>query len=354
MTLEHDSSELKPEESARTFLGGRLKQPSLSEWYDVSEPAGSQDIESRILMELFRHRRLLADDPCDGIPCPECFAQHTPQLRYFTERRQPIHFVLPAFPAKSPNQRKVLGELPDTAERIALAFLNDLCIRVGRIYSQGAILTLCSDGQVFADIVGVKDQDVVAYKHSIQALIDQLPGRHLAIWSLGDVFPCLSAKAMRVRLIEKHGVTIESIRKSVKSSPQALHQFNGTCRFIFEDLLTLKLGRSRTSLRNEAKATAYLTLQRTTAWSNLVRHHYPRAVRLSIHPQPAHHSKLGVHLLPTNDNWMTPWHGVAVDTGNGVFTLMKRFQAEALGARIVRHDGRAMHFRLGAQLKLTR
>jgi pyoverdine/dityrosine biosynthesis protein Dit1 len=66
-------------------------------------------------------------------------------------------------------------------------------------------------------------------------------------------------------------------------------------------------------------------------------------VRLSIHPQPCHAEKIGIYLVDTRDNWLTPWHGVAVET-QGRFALMKRHEAEALGARVVYRDGRPSHF----------
>jgi pyoverdine/dityrosine biosynthesis protein Dit1 len=36
--------------------------------------------------------------------------------------------------------------------------------------------------------------------------------------------------------------------------------------------------------------------------------------------------KLGIHLIETPDNWLTPWHGTAVNVG-GKFVLRKRYQA---------------------------
>jgi pyoverdine/dityrosine biosynthesis protein Dit1 len=48
------------------------------------------------------------------------------------------------------------------------------------------------------------------------------------------------------------------------------------------------------------------------------------------------------------DPWMTPWHGVAVETPAGV-VLMKRAEAERLGAELVTDaQGRPSHFRLAA------
>jgi pyoverdine/dityrosine biosynthesis protein Dit1 len=43
------------------------------------------------------------------------------------------------------------------------------------------------------------------------------------------------------------------------------------------------------------------------------------------------------------DDWITPWHGVAVDMA-GRFVLMKRCDAEELGASLVYAKGRPSHY----------
>jgi L-tyrosine isonitrile synthase len=60
-------------------------------------------------------------------------------------------------------------------------------------------------------------------------------------------------------------------------------------------------------------------------------------------PSRAGAAKLGIRLLDTPDNWLTPWHGTAVEVG-GEFVLMKRHQAEAMGAELVYVDGRPSHY----------
>jgi pyoverdine/dityrosine biosynthesis protein Dit1 len=48
-------------------------------------------------------------------------------------------------------------------------------------------------------------------------------------------------------------------------------------------------------------------------------------------------------MIRTRDNWLTPWHGVAMDDGNSV-TLIKRSTAEKLNASVVWRNGRPSHF----------
>src|SRR5262249_26447016 len=122
-----------------------------------------------------------------------------------------------------------------------------------------------------------------------------------------------------------------------------LGTFNGIARFLFDDLQELHPGLSRSGVRQRCKELAYRMVQRSQAWGELVKDRFPGAVRLSIHPQPCHADKSGICLVETCDNWLTPWHGVAVRTG-GRFVLMKRHEAEARGAVLVHKEGRPSHF----------
>jgi pyoverdine/dityrosine biosynthesis protein Dit1 len=90
------------------------------------------------------------------------------------------------------------------------------------------------------------------------------------------------------------------------------------------------------------KDTTYAVIQRSDAWGRLVATVYPDALRLSIHPQPRVSQKVGIHLLETEDAWLTPWHGVALLDADRAL-LVKRHQAEAGGAILVNDAGPA-HF----------
>jgi hypothetical protein len=66
------------------------------------------------------------------------------------ERGEPIKMLLPGFPFKSPNSRdKVLSNLPDLGEELALRHLNGLCENIKAVYEQGAEVHITSDGLVY-------------------------------------------------------------------------------------------------------------------------------------------------------------------------------------------------------------
>jgi pyoverdine/dityrosine biosynthesis protein Dit1 len=292
-----------------------------------------------ILRCLFRHRRLLPGSICAEEPCDQCFALHLPLVRRFVAAGAPVHFVLPAFPAKSSCTRKVLGKLPDKAEELALAFLEALCEQIAELYPPGARITICSDGRVFGDLVGVTDQDITGYGQALETLVKRLGARSLDFFHMEDLIETTSFDAMREQLCANYAEPLECLEQRTRELPRHRALFNGIHRFLFEERVDPD-GGSRTQVREACKELAYRVIQRSDAWGRLVADCFPTAVRLSIHPQDPHSEKIGILLGEAEDAWMTPWHGVAVRSGRQ-FALMKRCNAMALpGARIVSEHGR--------------
>src|SRR5690242_379400 len=112
-------------------------------------PETGAGLDQEILRLIMGSRRALPGERCVEAACADCLAPHLDRVRAFVAAGQPVHLILPAFPAKSPNPRNVLGTLPDMAERLALESLQRLCDRVRQVYAPGARLTICSDGRVF-------------------------------------------------------------------------------------------------------------------------------------------------------------------------------------------------------------
>lgn len=336
--------------------------------YDHSKPlpqpaAVAQDI----LTDIMRFRRTSGPQTsCVTSPCQKCSAPHLSKVISAVALGLPVTFVLPAFPGKSPNPAKVLGALPDMAEKRALEFLQYLCDRIKRNYSPGARVILCSDGRVFSDVVGMRDEDVTAYQNELSKIIAESGFTSISTFNLDDLYEGLSFDQMRAQLMEQHGEPLEILKASVSrggksddclpdlspdSSPessgddQETHRlYCGITRFLLEDAMVPGQKKSRTALQKECRSRAYQVIQRSKAWGDLVELRFPNAVRLSIHPQACGSKKLGIRLIEP-DNWLTPWHGVAIDVG-GKFMLLKRSQAEKLGARLVHQDGRPSHYAL--------
>lgn len=318
----------------------KILAPLLEPEPDAAQTATAE----RILRTLFRHRRLHAG-ACAEQPCEQCLGLHLPKVRRFVVNHEPVHLLLPAFPAKSPNTSKVLGTLPDMAEELALRFLEGVCREIAEFYPPGARVTVCSDGRVFSDLVGVREAEVTEYGREIAAMLARLGAESLDTLNLEDLFDINDKDTLRAQLCEHYAEPLAAIEERVRTYERHRALFNGIHRFLFEDRVLIEPDKSRNRLRNECRERALRVIQRSEAWGRLIQECFPTALRLSIHPQPPHSEKIGILLGDAEDAWLTPWHGVALKTGAG-FKLVRRHEAEALGAQVVRRDGRASHYEL--------
>lgn len=331
-----------------------IKSMNMKHIYLPSAPNASSYLAREILLSVMRFRRIYgAKQACAAAACEACLAPHLSRVILAIEAKQPIIFVLPAFPAKSPNPAKVLSALPDMAEQLSLEFLNGLCKRIQQIYSPGASVILCSDGRVFNDVLGIRDTDVTAYQRVLSQLIKEMALTCLSTFNLDELYSGLDFSQMRQKLMAQYGESLimlkEAVRKGNKASSSMEHeeahrQYCGITRFLVEDAMHPGQSFSRTALQKECRHKAYVVIQRSRAWSALIAERFPNAVRLSIHPQTCGTSKLGIRLMQA-ENWRTPWHGVAVDVGAS-FILLKRTQAEELGANLVYRKGLPSHYEL--------
>lgn len=314
-----------------------------------------------ILSDVMTFRRTTGThSDCTNPLCFDCLAPHLSKVTSAIRANKPITFVLPAFPGKSPNPAKVLGTLPDMAERCALEFLQYICDRIKQHYAPGAHIILCSDGRVFSDTIGIDDKDVTEYQKEISKMISDLGLHSISTFNLEALYHDLSFDDMRTQLMTEFGESLDTFKEAVRrgkesdaslDDKEAHRLYLGMTRFLVEDSMVPGQTKSRSALQKESRIRAYTVIQRSKAWGELVSTYFPDAVRLSIHPQPCGSKKLGIRLIEP-DNWQTPWHGVAVLV-DGRFILLKRAQADDLGAHLVTRFGRPSHYVLADKEKLA-
>jgi pyoverdine/dityrosine biosynthesis protein Dit1 len=293
-----------------------------------------------ILTRLFANNRVLPGVPAGLTPASE--ALHRPQVEAFVRAGAPLELVLPAFPAKSPNPQKVLGALPDLAEERALERLSELLDELTSVWPAGARLTICSDGHVFADAVGVRDEDVDAYR---DALLGSLDDPRIGWFDLETAFGEGDPATLRARLMTTYAEPEAALHARAEQSRTLAAQLDGIHRFLYEDEIAIHPELTKSQARKRTRARAYEVVRRSEAWGALVGAVFPSALRLSIHPQPDPSTKIGVNLLGVRDPWLTPWHGVAVVGRDGT-SLMHREDAERAGARVALNGGRPSHLEL--------
>ena len=115
----------------------------------ISDLPSTETQVSNILsiISAYRHR---------SVDLPDRFGTFVPLLqKQITEtvsKREPVRFVLPAFPFKAPaedNKSKTLGAFPDKAEEIALQTLDGFASSIAEIYEGGANVVIVSDSSVY-------------------------------------------------------------------------------------------------------------------------------------------------------------------------------------------------------------
>ncbi|WP_331766268.1 isocyanide synthase family protein [Embleya sp. NBC_00896] len=299
-----------------------------------------------ILNLLLPHRRAAEPDPGTGTgtgtESATDFPEQLDRIADFVDNAEPVLFTLPAFPCKSPNPAKVLGRLPDEGERLSLAFLDRLCASIERIHPPGARMLICSDGHVFADLIGVPDPHIDAYTDELRAIIARDTLHRLDVFDLRDVLGERDHDDKRAWLHERHAPTVAQLRAQVRTDQDTLRLYRGITRFLFEDAVDFP--GTRSALQRDCRTRAYGVIQRSRAWSDLVAEYHPRSVRLSIHPQRRGADKFGIRLLDSPDAWTTPWHSTVLRRPDGRARLVRRAEAERLGV-LVHRDGRPSHFR---------
>ncbi|MFD4623244.1 L-tyrosine/L-tryptophan isonitrile synthase family protein [Streptomyces sp. NPDC058475] len=271
----------------------------------------------------------------------EAFPHQLRRTADFVRAGAPVVFTLPGFPCKSPNPAKVLGHLPDQGERLSLGFLDALCADIERIHPPGARILICSDGHVFGDLIRVPDHHIDAYSDALRSLIKASGLRRLSVFDLRDILGDLPHDAKRAHIHDSYAPTVDALRAEVRADDHTLALYRGITRFLVED--TADFTGTRSALQRECRQRAYGVIQRSRAWGALIARHHPRAVRLSIHPQPIGAPKFGIRLLDAADAWTTPWHAAALRRTDGTWTLMPRAQAAQRG-RLIHRDDRPSHF----------
>lgn len=115
----------------------------------VGEPHSTDTQVSQILSVIATYRHRSAN-------VPDRFSKFIPELQTqltdAVSKKEPVRFILPAFPFKAPtegNKSKTLGSLPDKAEEIALQTLDGFADSIAEIYEGGAKVVIVSDASVY-------------------------------------------------------------------------------------------------------------------------------------------------------------------------------------------------------------
>ncbi|KAL0081616.1 Pyoverdine/dityrosine biosynthesis protein-domain-containing protein [Phycomyces blakesleeanus] len=278
-------------------------------------------------------------------PLVDCYSESgkyalASKIHPFVCALEPILMVLPAFPCKSPNNRdKVLGVLPDRTEELGLLRIESFCADVAQYYPQGCQLTIVSDGRVFADLIGVKDELVSVYNNFLEFTLFKSRGglKHIIFRSLDDHLAAINIDDLEVGQAgenfdihdKRRAGLMEIFTDADKAEAISNTMVNlGFVRYLEEDLVW-PAGMSKTKKKKECRQIARKMMERNVAFSRLCEHHYPTHLRLSIHGYNSSGPKFPIQMSP-NLRGPTPWHSVCLEFKDGKTAFVKRKVAAQL------------------------
>ncbi|TRX94235.1 hypothetical protein FHL15_005003 [Xylaria flabelliformis] len=285
---------------------------------------------------------------------PESILHSQKQIQKALERGAPIELVIPAFPFKSSNRaKKVLGPLPDEAERLSLLHLNGLCLAIKDAADSDTYLTIVSDGITYN---GVSDKEVWQYGQQLRKMAEQnnchcirfaricdLVGAEHESDKLDEALYLARVSEYR-NLLEANTPSGFDILDAIANDSDISKTYKGYKKFLMSERDD-RTGRSRSQTERENSGIAKAMIVRGKAFAETVKLKYPDFVRLSIHPSNDT-AKVSITMLPQdNEIVMTPWHGAVVREANGRVSMSHAILVPAMTHDVIHVDGRPSYFR---------
>lgn len=278
-----------------------------------------------------------------------------------TSQHEELVFYMLGFPFKSKCAAKVLGFLPDLAEGAALRTLRLLLVELNEVYASGARYVIISDGVVFHDVYGVRNDLMLSYLLKMQEMCYEAHPK-LECRSLYDFFPelvcgekrCFDEAAICAKLYEVYQPSLDWVKAQRKRDRSFAKKGNDFQKFLYEDSSEGDFV-SKNQRNKAAKAGSRKMLQRDEAIRLFMRdalrleqstnllpssrspHSEPNPnknsgpIRFSIRPRSQAGPTYCISLIPDQAaqremaarapgkvvELTTPWHNVAVQLAEG-------------------------------------
>ncbi|KAH6642954.1 putative pyoverdine/dityrosine biosynthesis protein [Boeremia exigua] len=280
-------------------------------------------------------------------------------------RGEPVKMLLPGFPFKSPNSRdKVLSNLPDLGEELALQHLNGLCENIKTVYEHGAEVHITSDGLVYNDLLGVPDEDVWNFGEAVRQITVDHGLHHLSFLRLWDLLGTpgtwskehylANAANIRQDLNRRYGDPQFEADMANKSSSDMQMTHTKYLEFLKSDLLLNEkwLAQSAEEQAVTIADTAKAMMGRWKAFAAALEANRTDYVRLSIHDSGGK-DKLSMALITQKQRGAlgaTPWHSVVVAELDGNYRSVQRHTVDQEKYELIYRNGRPYFFRAKSDL----
>ncbi|KAK7445714.1 hypothetical protein VKT23_014709 [Stygiomarasmius scandens] len=261
------------------------------------------------------------------------------QLSTLVNSQAKIELVFPAFPFKSPSDKKALGRYPDLGEEFLLRRLETLACSIEDEYIPGASIFIVSDGLVYGDILGQDDSTVYKYNAELRRICREQQLTHIHFVRVMDLFNSdpLDISSEETTLQEylelmpktraqflAHEVPSFELETGLQQDSGLIRTYRGYLKFLELDLDGSSLtkspegqplsGKQQDRVRRQI---AKKMLSRGARFSDLVQAKFPSAIRLSCHQHPNKGPKFALRLYPNAGMMATPWHNVLFERTDG-------------------------------------
>lgn len=143
-TIDLQAAKVKARGEMEALLQSPVKEPRRKSSLGLAPPPKSASERATLATTILNRYRIEYQNDWD---VPVSVVNSQKLIKNYIERGESIELIIPAFPFKSSNRsKKVLGPLPDEAERISLLHLNGLCETIKDVTSNDCHLTIISDG----------------------------------------------------------------------------------------------------------------------------------------------------------------------------------------------------------------
>jgi pyoverdine/dityrosine biosynthesis protein Dit1 len=230
---------------------------------------------------------------------------------------------------------KTLGDTPDRAEEISLAYLNSVAQRINAVYEHGAEVFIYSDMFAFRNFFPktYSDEKTNAYIDGMNGIIAK---NHLD----NVTYTRLNMTTEELEAYAESEIAFEARMKAGAAEDEGdLMLYRGLNHFcqpeidaVYEQLPPAQQP-SNSQKKREAKAMAKGIAIMSVAHRKALNEVEPHAIRLSAHPKPVESAQLGAHLDPQHHIGGTPWHNAALREINPMTQEISEVFVKASDAR---------------------
>lgn len=240
------------------------------------------------------------------------------KIAAFVEKNEPIQMAMIGFPIKSANQdKKVLGPLPDMAERFSLTYIQKMLEDIHQVYLAGATFTLICDGVAFSDVTGHSDAELIAYEAALKQLGSDLNGIRI-----------LTSENLMVEGIK----SLYELREAIDTEESSQKQISAEDLELMKKRMALELDNPEGQKLLQSKPIQKIcqqVLQRSSGFGKFLAKHNiipSAALPFSVHFQKDLKKKFGLKLSPTS--FITPWHGVLVEEKDNTSRILHKMDVD--------------------------